>query len=482
MTSRLRPARAALLLALAGACAPALDASLLRLDEVDAVATPGRPLRVLGEGFPAGAEGMLRLEGTMHAPAAAPAQASVELPARAQTERLAFGPEATALTTALGAGTFVGTLSLRFEAASGGVVRGERDVELRLEAPARWRAEREGQVAARAVGLTVDAAAGGGLDVLAVVPGSPGAEAGLAPGDRLERFGRVLLATPADLRWVPGAREARLRLRRGLREVTTTLARPEQRPRPGPRGALVALVALLALGLLVFGPLAAGLEGAREAALRRLETTPRRQVGRHVLAVMTGAGAGFWITAPAVPALVMFDAFARGAGALRREAPLASALAGAPSWGAWFLLSALADGGPALALRSPWVALVLVLALLGSGPAAGAPRSLDARRAVAASAGLALALGPGAVAALGGLALSFGLGRALPLRVGIPAALGLGAATLLAPGLLVAPRAGDLLGFVESPASWLATGGLLLTLGALIAPRRPRLLWVHADL
>ncbi|MEO0326682.1 MAG: hypothetical protein AAF447_27305, partial [Myxococcota bacterium] len=413
MPRRLRRACAllagALLSVAAWACAPALDAALLSVGEVDAVARSGRRLRIAGAGFPPGTGGSLYFSGAVHAPAAEPRSVRAELPLHAESERLAFGPEGRVVTAALGPGTFTGFLEVRFPAAEGGVVRGRRQVELRLDEAAGWRAERAGHEAAAALGLTVDAAAVAGLDVLAVLPGSAAHAAGLVAGDRLLHFGRVAVASPADLRWVPGSRRVQLELMRGPRRVTTELRRPAAAPVTGPKGALLALLALLALALVLLGPLGPRLEAAREAALARLRATPRRRVGRQLLAMLAGAAMGGLVTGPMVPALVAFDALARGAGALQRRAPLASSLAGAPSWGAWFLLAALADGGANLALRSPVVALAMTLALLGAGPAASpgaAAKSLDARRAVAVSATLALGTGPGAPAGGLGLALA----------------------------------------------------------------------------
>ncbi|MEM1414943.1 MAG: hypothetical protein AAGH15_08580, partial [Myxococcota bacterium] len=154
-----RPALFAVMLL---ACRPALEAELLELAAVDESARPGAALRVLGEGFPPGANGSLTLEGTLHTPGEVPRSVRARFPLRAETTRLAYGPDGRELAAALGGGTLHGEAVLRFPAAAGGHVTGHRAVELHVHRATPWQSERRGHEDAAALGLRVDAAAEGG--------------------------------------------------------------------------------------------------------------------------------------------------------------------------------------------------------------------------------------------------------------------------------------------------------------------------------
>ncbi len=208
-------------------CEAQREADLLEVSAVEpARISPERTLRVRGAGFPPGRDAILRFEGTMRRPGAAPTEVSVELTGRAvaaEQIEARFTPEA--LEQLGGRGTLHGRVIAIFEAAEGrGRVIG-RSPELDLDIVSSTTERLHGQLVRRraaaallddlGLSLADESPDAEGLPITLVQGGSIAEHAGLLAGDRLIAAEGVRAHDPSDV--LPGP---------GLDTITLRLARP----------------------------------------------------------------------------------------------------------------------------------------------------------------------------------------------------------------------------------------------------------------
>lgn len=388
----------------------------LRLIEVHEV-TPselesGDRLEVHGAGFPQGRPAHLTFRGTLYRPGHAPERARIGATGTvAGQTRIELEVTEELLASFAGTGaraehtTFRGEVEVVFASQSTsappiaatlqGVVLDVFPAGLRADDAAR--ADKEGAGVLAFLGLEV-VAAGPGLVVEAVAPGSRGEEAGLVKGDLLTGFDGVRLTRVSDVR-ASGAREVALTFRRGGgKEETRELSLLGlSRALPRDFSWIVWLMGLaVALVVAFVAPLEGRLGRAELAIARRLRRLRDRDTlatSSSLAALARAASRGLlgerpsrelaWLP-PAVLAVSSAALFALpGAGTLVGEdvdvlllfvAFVASSLTVAVSQERGLLPRLRALGGASLLL------LPLVLALVAAVSASGSLRGVDAVR------------------------------------------------------------------------------------------------------
>ncbi|MBX3271289.1 MAG: hypothetical protein KF729_13570 [Sandaracinaceae bacterium] len=215
------------LLALAlAACDAREEAALLEVAAVEPLRIePDQRVRVRGSGFPAGREGVVRLEGQMHRPGAEPAEVQVELAARALgADRVEARFTRAALRAVGGRGTLHGRAVVSFDAAHGGARVVGRSAPLELDVAAGPAERGRGELSRRSAGralidrlgleLGEESSSTRGLAIAVVRRGSLAERAGLIEGDRLVSAEGVHVHDVADVLPAPGHDTLTLRLRR----------------------------------------------------------------------------------------------------------------------------------------------------------------------------------------------------------------------------------------------------------------------------
>lgn len=346
----------ALVALLAGACgawgcggdpagAPLLKLSGVARDRVE----PGTTLRFLGDGFPVGQAGQVRLVGTTARPGKAPVSVDAVLPVRAiSAEVLVSQVDAAALFALGGYGTFDGSARVRFTAQEASIAVVGELPGLRLDLRPPLQAELPATRARRAralamltfLGATPEAESEttAGIPLADAREGSIAAQAGLAPGDLVTEAGGVRVRDLGDLAPPPLSQTAHFMVRRGgqgqalpvmlslqgfeapaLSEGLSMLCAALVLcivvgvwfgPLPGPTPLLARLRSRLSVGMPLFSG-AAWLDGSGDTpAARRLRTGQRWALSASATALLLSVGAleplggGPWGALPAFVVLL----------------------------------------------------------------------------------------------------------------------------------------------------------------------------------